>query len=119
MKNIVLLFGGESVEHDISILTALNFSKNYMGDNRLCNLYISKNGEWFFCAKRIDKSMFGEKLSSDYQPWRKPIFEALSAIPPRNEDGTINMKAVADKLGWQFLKQTVHWGEYGYPEHCI
>lgn len=68
MKNIVLVFGGKSVEHDISILTALTFSSNYVGDNRLCNLYISKSGEWFFCTKRLDKSMFIGELSSDFIP---------------------------------------------------
>ncbi len=68
MKNIVLVFGGESVEHDISILTALGFSRNYMGENRLGSLYISKSGEWFFCAKRINKDMFKQSLPSDFMP---------------------------------------------------
>ena len=68
MKNIVLVFGGNSVEHDISILTALTFSKNYMGDNRLCSLYISKSGEWFFTPKKLSKDMFYPSLSSDFMP---------------------------------------------------
>lgn len=68
MKNYVLVFGGQSVEHDISILTALNFNNSYVGDNRLASLYISKTGEWFFCAKRLNKDMFRGELSSEFIP---------------------------------------------------
>ena len=48
MKNILLLFGGKSCEHDISIITGLQYAQN--SDVYLYNIipvYIDKNGSWW------------------------------------------------------------------------
>ncbi len=68
MKNLILVFGGRSVEHDISILTAISFSSNYMGENKLASLYIDKEGKWFFCDKRLDKNMFKNGTPKEFVP---------------------------------------------------
>lgn len=49
MKNLVVIFGGKSTEHDISILSAMQVMENL--DKTKYNIlpvYISKNGKWFF-----------------------------------------------------------------------
>ena len=45
-ENVLVLFGGKSVEHDISIITALQIMKS-MGDNyNIIPLYIERSGQW-------------------------------------------------------------------------
>ena len=44
MKNLVIIFGGTSVEHDISILTALHAAHNVVGGARVHFVYITKKG---------------------------------------------------------------------------
>lgn len=57
MKNILLLFGGKSFEHDISIITALIVKNQYRnGKYHFVPVFINKNNEWFYFA--------GENLSS-------------------------------------------------------
>lgn len=57
MKNILLLFGGKSFEHDISIITALIVKNQYRnGKYHFVPVYVDKNDEWFYFA--------GENLSS-------------------------------------------------------
>lgn len=52
MKNALLIFGGNSFEHDISIITALIVYKNAKNCGyNLLPVYITKNEEWFYYAK--------------------------------------------------------------------
>ncbi|MBQ3492871.1 MAG: ATP-grasp domain-containing protein [Clostridia bacterium] len=48
MKNVAVFFGGQSVEHDISVITGV-MSLNSLDDNAFCGIpiYIDKNGEWY------------------------------------------------------------------------
>lgn len=49
MKNVLLVFGGASYEHDISIVTASQiFNKTLMEDIKLIPLYVSKNNSFYF-----------------------------------------------------------------------
>ncbi len=55
METILVIFGGQSAEHDVSIITAINsvinpliLSKKY----QVLPLYISKNGQWY-CDKAL------------------------------------------------------------------
>ena len=55
MKNVAVIFGGKSVEHDVSIITgvmALN-SIDKISFNPI-PIYISKDGEWFTSDKLFD-----------------------------------------------------------------
>ncbi len=54
-KNIVVLFGGKSVEHDISVITAMQTINNL--DKQKYTIYpvfIDKQGGWFFSEKFFD-----------------------------------------------------------------
>lgn len=53
MKNIILLFGGKSAEHDISIITAMQVRANL--DETKYNIfpiYINKQNKWFWAKKQ-------------------------------------------------------------------
>lgn len=60
MKNVLLLFGGKSFEHDISIITALIVQNRYnLGKYRLVPVYIDCNNEWFyFSGEKMISKMF-------------------------------------------------------------
>ena len=48
MKNVLLLFGGKSYEHDISIVTASQiYNKTRLENICLIPMYISKNSRFF------------------------------------------------------------------------
>ncbi len=54
-KNILVLFGGKSVEHDISVITAMQTINNLNKDKYTTYpVYIDKQGKWFFCEKFCD-----------------------------------------------------------------
>lgn len=59
MKNILLIFGGKSFEHDISIITALIVKNRYNGKFNLVPVYIDRDNEWFyFAGKNLNSHMF-------------------------------------------------------------
>ena len=51
--NILLVYGGNSVEHEISIITALQIKKNYTGKYNLILCYL-KNGN-FYISDKLEK----------------------------------------------------------------
>lgn len=54
-KNIVIIFGGKSTEHDISILSYLQAVENIDKQKyQIFPVYISKKGEWFY-SKKLEK----------------------------------------------------------------
>ncbi len=67
MKNVAVIFGGKSVEHDISILTGV-MTLNSIDKERFnpIPIYISKSGEWFTSKELFDldgyKNLKIEKL---------------------------------------------------------
>lgn len=48
MLNVMVIFGGKSVEHDISIITGVLTANVLDGVFNVIPVYISKNGEWFY-----------------------------------------------------------------------
>ncbi len=46
MKNIAVVFGGKSVEHDISIITGLQVIDNLQSRFRVVPIYIGRDGRW-------------------------------------------------------------------------
>ena len=51
-NNVLLVFGGNSFEHDISIITALTiFNRAKISRYKLIPLYLSKNNEWLLFLK--------------------------------------------------------------------
>ena len=69
MKNVLLVFGGVSYEHDISVVTAFQiFKKTKLEDVKLHMLYISRDGRYFLCNEKqvkigdFAKNKFNNKL---------------------------------------------------------
>lgn len=46
MKNIVVIFGGKSVEHDISIITAMQTIANFPSEYKMLPIYVTEDGKF-------------------------------------------------------------------------
>lgn len=57
MNNLVVVFGGESVEHDISIITGLKFVRSLNRSYNIFPIYYSLEGEFFY-LKNLNWSDF-------------------------------------------------------------
>lgn len=73
MKNVLILFGGRSVEHDISIITGLGVLNNISHAYKIIAVYIDKNGQWWT----------GEKLSQikSFQPFNTKKLQKCALRP--------------------------------------
>ncbi len=54
MNNIIMVFGGDSVEHEISIITALQVYKQYTGKYNLIPIYLKKGKFYFINSMEIN-----------------------------------------------------------------
>ena len=53
--NIAVFFGGKSVEHEISILSAIQAINAFNSDKyEITPVYISKQGDWYSGAELLD-----------------------------------------------------------------
>ncbi|MCH7807335.1 MAG: D-alanine--D-alanine ligase [Proteobacteria bacterium] len=91
MKTIAVIFGGESVEHDVSILTALQFM-NAMDPEKYLPLpvYVAPDGVWWSGEKLrkkdfypLDQSRMKELVRVNLAPGgfrgKRPYFQAAAA----------------------------------------
>lgn len=69
MKDVLLVFGGVSYEHDISVVTAFQiFKKTLFEDIKLKLMYVSRDGRYFLCDENrvgietFSKNKFNEKI---------------------------------------------------------
>ena len=77
MKNVLLVFGGKSYEHDISVVTASQiFNKTKLEDIKLIPLYLSRNNEFFvYLEKRFNIIDFSIKnFKSRDKKFKKAAF---------------------------------------------
>ena len=58
MKKIAIVFGGDSLEHDISIVTALVVNKQISNKNKYIFIYLSRNGEFYYGNALINKNNY-------------------------------------------------------------
>ena len=58
MKNIAVIFGGKSVEHDISIITALQVMESLPKSYNLIPIYIKSDGKFVSGANLTDKNIY-------------------------------------------------------------
>ncbi len=58
MKNVAVFFGGKSVEHDISIITAQQVLQNLSKQYNILPIYITPDGEWFIGGNLDDAKTF-------------------------------------------------------------
>jgi len=58
-ENIVIIYGGKSVEHDISIITGLQVVQNIDKNNRqIFQIYVDKDGKWYLIEKQLNPNDF-------------------------------------------------------------
>lgn len=57
-KNLVLIFGGVSPEHDISIITAMQVFSVLKDDYNILLIYINKDGQWYNLPNDTNISFF-------------------------------------------------------------
>ncbi|MGN1344049.1 MAG: hypothetical protein ACI4U3_05675 [Traorella sp.] len=57
--NIALLFGGNSIEHEISILTALQLIK-YFKEDKMIPIYISKDNQFYIGKELLDFDFYSK-----------------------------------------------------------
>lgn len=77
MKNVLLVFGGVSYEHDISVVTAFQiFKKSRLNDVKLHLLYVSRDGKFYVCDdKKINIGDFAKtKFSGNNHGIREVVF---------------------------------------------
>lgn len=61
MINVAVVFGGESFEHDISVITAVQLlGRANMPNYNLIPIYIDKNGKWFTGDELFDLDNYGD-----------------------------------------------------------
>lgn len=59
VKNIMIVFGGQSTEHDISILSAMQVINAINKEKyNIYPVYISKSGKWFYSQSFTESSVF-------------------------------------------------------------
>lgn len=72
--NLAVIFGSRSVEHDVSIITAVQLMKNAdAGKYRIVPLYISQEGVWYTGEKLLDVRFYTHFDPSQVQKvWLEP-----------------------------------------------
>ncbi len=76
--NVGILFGGRSVEHDVSVISAQNIAKYIDNDTfNVTFLGIDKSGDWFRCKEVSKNIMAGEPLQILLSA-NKPIFSTTN-----------------------------------------
>ncbi len=101
MQNIAVIFGGKSVEHDISVLTGMGVLTNISQKYNVIPIYITKSGIW----------LTGEKLKSaeNYKPEPKGHLCQISLDEPYL-NYKIGLKKVKTKIDCAVL--ALHGGIY-------
>lgn len=84
MKNVLLVFGGVSYEHDISVVTAFQiFKKTKIEDIKLNLLYVSRNGEYFLCNEKYVK--LEDFAKSNFNSRRRGMKEVVFVSGEKNK----------------------------------
>ena len=68
-KNIAVIIGGPSSEHDISILTGLQSARILSKNNKVSILYWSKDNKWYL----LDSILESKDFLEDKKILKKPI----------------------------------------------
>ena len=58
MKNVAIFYGGKSVEHDISVITALQVMSNFPNKYNLISIYIRPDGSFVTAQNLTDKKIY-------------------------------------------------------------
>ena len=85
-KNIGIIFGGKSVEHEVSVITGLQIIEN--ADKQKYNIipiYIDKDGDWYFGDALKDV-----KIYSDWCKSKKKIKKFIPGLDKNNKKDILN-----------------------------
>lgn len=77
MENILLVFGGVSYEHDISVVTAFQiYKKSKLQNKKLVLFYVSRDGKFYVCdEKRVSISDFAKtRFRSNLKGFKEVVF---------------------------------------------
>ena len=99
-KNIAVLFGGRSVEHEISIITGLQLINNMdvVAYNPI-PVYIAPDGKWYTGEILLDKNFY-KKL-----PGSISELSEVTVLPDPEKSGLKILNDPSNKKGW-FKKKT-------------
>ena len=90
-KNIGVLIGGQSVEHDVSIITGLQIIENLDKDKyNIFVIYVDKDGEWYFSDKL--------KELETYKDWDKNKKRCKKIFPTLNKKDKSNILNRCDSV---------------------
>jgi len=82
MKNLGVIFGGVTCEHDVSIVSGLQLIENAKKDKyNIIPIYIHSDGNWYTGEKLLDANI--------YKNFDAHIGEVKEAVIPPNKDGLI------------------------------
>ncbi|HOJ64850.1 MAG TPA: D-alanine--D-alanine ligase family protein [Spirochaetota bacterium] len=102
-KNISVLIGGKSVEHDVSIITGLQIVENLDKDKyNIFVIYIDKDGEWYFSDKLKDLTT--------YKDWEKNKKKCKRIFPNLNKKDKSN---ILNKTDCAIIAMHGNYGEDG------
>lgn len=85
-KNIAIIYGGKSVEHEVSIITGLQIQENI--DKNKYNetlIYIDKDGDWF-----IGDKLKNIKLYSNWDKEKKKVKKIYPELNKKNRKNIFN-----------------------------
>lgn len=84
MENILLVFGGVSYEHDISVVTAFQiFKKCKLNDKKLVLFYVSRDGKFYVCDER--KISISDFAKNHFKPELKGFREVVFVSGENNK----------------------------------
>lgn len=92
MKNIAVIYGGKSVEHDISVITALQVMKNLPISFNLLPVYIKPDGRMVTADNLTDQSIY-----LDYENKRKSQRDCLF-LPGQRKLAVIKKDKIKEKM---------------------
>ncbi len=87
-KRVAVLFGGRSVEHEISVITALQLMKA-LDTTRytICPVYVAPSGKWYTGAKLFDRQFY-----KNLQSGLSSLME-VTLLPRPGDNGLTVLKA--------------------------
>ena len=91
MKNIGVIFGGVSCEHDVSIVTAVQLIENIDRTKyKVYPIYIHSNGEWY-----VDEKLLNTKIYKEFDSYKLGLTKGY--IAPNRPGIVINSKSFFGK----------------------
>ena len=90
MQNLVVIFGGKSTEHDVSILTGLHLAKHITDDYRVSLVYLTHENRFVVGSRKIDDYISGKAAKfKPFKNWDKVDCVINCCHGGAGEDGTL------------------------------